>query len=52
MSIMLHGITEDRLEEYETTPQILEQIMQYIDDLGKDVILPVNTKEGLQLTKQ
>ena len=52
MSIMLHGITEDRLEEYETTPQILEQIMQYIDDLGKGVILPVNTEEGLQLTEQ
>ncbi|MFJ7951232.1 polysaccharide deacetylase family protein [Lysinibacillus sp. NPDC096418] len=50
--IMLHGITEDRLEEYETTPQILEQIMQYIDSLGTDAILPVNTKDGLQLTKQ
>ncbi|MDM5230131.1 polysaccharide deacetylase family protein [Lysinibacillus pakistanensis] len=49
--IMLHGITEDRLEEYETTPEILEQIMKYINDLGKDSILPVNTKEGLQLTK-
>lgn len=49
--IMLHGITEDRLGEYETTPQILEQIMQYIDGLGKDAILPVNTRDGLQLTK-
>ena len=49
--IMLHGITEYRLEEYETTPEILEQIMKYINGLGKDSILPVNTKEGLQLTK-
>ncbi len=49
--IMLHGIKEDRLEEYETTPEILEQMMKYINGLGKDSILPVNTKEGLQLTK-
>lgn len=49
--IMLHGITEERLEEYETTPEILEQIMKYINDLGKDSILPVSTEEGLQLTK-
>lgn len=47
--IMLHSITEERLEEYETTPEILEQIMQYITEQGKDTILPVNTKEGLQL---
>lgn len=49
--IMLHGITDERLEEYETTPKILEQIMQYINNQGKDNILPVNTKEGLQLMK-
>lgn len=47
--IMLHGITEERLEEYETTPEILEQIMQYINEQGKHNLLPVNTKEGLQL---
>ncbi|MFJ7185777.1 polysaccharide deacetylase family protein [Lysinibacillus xylanilyticus] len=49
--IMLHGITEERLEEYETTPEILEQIMKYINGLGKDSILPVSTKDGVQLTK-
>lgn len=48
--IMLHGITPERTEEYETTPEILEQVMKYINELGKDNILPVNTSEGLQLT--
>lgn len=47
--IMFHGITKEPLEEYETTPEILEQVMLYINDLGKDRILPVNTKDGLQL---
>lgn len=47
--IMLHGITKDRSEEYETTPEILEQIMQYIHELGPENILPVNTKDGIQL---
>ncbi|MFI2857355.1 stalk domain-containing protein [Paenibacillus sp. JSM ZJ436] len=47
--IMLHGITEERLGEYETTPQILGQVMQYINDQGKDKIMPVSTRDGVEL---
>lgn len=49
--IMLHGITEDRLEEYETTPEILQDILQYINSFDKDQLLPVTTAEGLLLTE-
>ena len=50
--IMLHGISEDRLEEYETTPEILQDILQYINSYSRDELLPVTTVEGLTLTEQ
>lgn len=49
--IMLHGITENREEEYETTPEILQHTLHYIQSLGQDTLLPVTTTKGLELTK-
>lgn len=47
--IMLHGINEENDGEYEITPQLLEEILQYIASFDESQLLPVNTKDGIQL---
>lgn len=47
--IMLHGVTPGTFGEYEITPKLLEQIMQYIVGLGKNAMLPVNTRDGIRI---
>lgn len=60
--IMLHNVVDDPIEGcangadecdelYDTSPQVLEGVMQYINAQGKDTLLPVNTYEGIQLVE-
>lgn len=48
--IMLHGINPDvaNLAQYEITPQLLEEIMIYINSFGNDILLPVTQHEGME----
>lgn len=50
--IMLHGINTDgdNLSALEITSSLLEETLNYIYQLGTDNILPVTTKEGLQIS--
>lgn len=48
--IMLHGVVPTPTTRYEITPQLLEQTLQYIKSFGKDVLLPINTKDALKFT--
>jgi peptidoglycan/xylan/chitin deacetylase (PgdA/CDA1 family) len=50
--IMLHGIESENDELYEIKPELLEQILQYVNQLGRQKILPVNTIDGLTLSTQ
>ncbi|MFM1652906.1 stalk domain-containing protein [Brevibacillus sp. B_LB10_24] len=50
--IMLHGIDPDAGDLYEIKPELLEQILEYVNDLGRDKILPVNTIDGLTIATQ
>jgi len=47
--IMLHGVTDTAEGEYEITPYLLDQVLQYVDQLGKEKLLPVSTSDGITL---
>lgn len=47
--IMLHGIDPDNRDLYEIKPALLEEVLAYVANLGRDKILPVNTIDGVSL---
>ena len=50
--IMLHGIDPTNDELYEIKPALLEQILQYVNRLGRDKILPINTIDAVSLSSE
>ncbi|WP_019119604.1 stalk domain-containing protein [Brevibacillus massiliensis] len=50
--IMLHGIDPNDDDLYEIKPELLEQTLEYVNNLGRDKILPVNTMDGLTIATQ
>ena len=48
--MMMHGVRPGAPTYYDTTPEILEDIFQHINALGREVILPVNMRDGLRLS--
>lgn len=46
--IMLHGIDPLADSLYEITPNLLEQILQYIGSFGRNTLLPVNMRDGIR----
>lgn len=47
--LMFHGINDDRETLYETSTDILEQVLEYIANHGRNKLLPINTKDALKL---
>lgn len=45
--IMLHGINPDNIGIYEITPNLLEQILQYVSSFDRNILLPINTRDGI-----
>lgn|GEM_PF-2566727 len=45
--IMFHGINPKKETYYEITPELLEQIMEYVSSFDKDYLLPINTRDAL-----
>jgi len=50
--IMLHGIDQENDEMYEIKPALLEQILEYVNRLGRDQILPINTIDAVSLSSK
>ncbi|MBP1934948.1 stalk domain-containing protein [Ammoniphilus resinae] len=50
--IMLHGIDPKNDELYEIKPALLEQILEYVNRLGRDKILPINTIDAVNLSPE
>jgi peptidoglycan/xylan/chitin deacetylase (PgdA/CDA1 family) len=50
--IMLHGVDPDNRDTYEIKPALLEQLLSYVNGLGRDRILPVKMIDGVTLTKK
>lgn len=49
--IMLHGINNDEVKgQYEISQKLLDQILSYINSFGRDVLLPINTKDALKFS--
>lgn len=50
--IMLHGIDPKNDELYEIKPELLKRTLEYVNYLGRQKILPVNTIDGLTISRQ
>ncbi|USG64381.1 stalk domain-containing protein [Brevibacillus ruminantium] len=50
--IMLHGIKTENDELYEIKPELLKRTLEYVNHLGREKILPVNTIDGLTISAQ
>lgn len=48
--LMFHGVDERQRDIYEIHPTLLEQILQYVDSIGKNVLLPVTMKDGVKFS--
>lgn len=51
--LMFHGVKNAPLSDrtlYQVTPQLLDQILKYINEQGRDKLLPVNTRDGLKIS--
>jgi len=51
--IMLHGVNDAPvadMTQYEITPQLLEQVLQYVASFDRSEILPITTKDALRFT--
>lgn len=50
--IMLHGVEYENDTLYEITPNLLEEVLMYVNSFDKSDLLPVNTIDGITFTQE
>lgn len=46
--IMLHGIDKDKEHRFEITPDLLEEVLKYVNTFDREELLPINIADALE----